>query len=81
MIVTMTVTRTFTMDEQRILSESGFRPPAETASAEEKRRWLRETFYELCGFERDCDHIDGTYVRNLDEDVEMEVSWPKSLQS
>lgn len=80
MKVAVTVTRTFEMDEQRILTEPGFDPPASDAPVEEKRRWLIESFWELCGFERDQDHLDGSYVHNIGDEGEDEFEWPEALR-
>ena len=79
MRIEITVTRVYEMDEARVLSEPGFEPPAPGASAAEKRVWLRETFYELCGWERDDDHLDGSYVKNVDEWTEAEWNWEGDL--
>jgi hypothetical protein len=80
----MTVTREFEMDEARCLADPGFAPPAESASAAEKQVWLEETFYELCGFERDEDHIDGSYVQRKVGIgwgyIETEFEWPEGLR-
>lgn len=75
MKVTVIVTREYEMDDARILSESAFEPPDPSVPEYETQRWLRETFYELCGFERDQDHIDGSYVKLLDEYSETEWDW------
>ncbi len=75
MIVTLYVRRTYEMDEARILAESSFDPPSTDASESEKRRWLRESFFELAGFDRDEDHVDGKYVWLLDEDTDAEFDW------
>lgn len=83
MRVVMTVSREFEMDEQRCLAEASFDPPAPDATVDEKQEWLEETFYELCGFERDEDHVDGSYVqRKLGigwGNVETEFDWPEGL--
>lgn len=63
MRVEITVTRVYEMDENRILGDRDFEPPPADATLHEKREWLRESFYELCGFERDQDHLDGSYVK------------------
>ena len=81
MEVTITVTRTYKMDTAKCLAESGFAPPDASATEFEKRRWLRETFYELCGFDRDEDHVDGSFVRNTGEVAETEFDWPEELLS
>jgi hypothetical protein len=80
MRIEITLTRVFEMNEQRVLSESGFEPPPVTATAAEKRSWLHESFYELCGFERDQDHVDGSYVRKVDEYGESEFDWTGDLE-
>ena len=54
----MTVEREYEMDEAKVLAEFG--PPEKHGQTKEE--FLRESFYELCGFERDQDHIDGSYV-------------------
>ena len=80
MRIEITVTRVYEMDEQRVLNEPRFEPPAPDASAAEKRAWLHESFFELCGFERDQDHLDGSYVKNVDEWSESECDWPGDLE-
>lgn len=80
MKVVVNVTREFEMDEQRVLNEPGFDPPAADASIDEKRRWLRESFWELCGWDRDADHVDGTFVQNVDEDADADFFWPEALR-
>lgn len=80
MKVTMTVTREYEMDEARILAEPTFDPPAADATAAEKRKWLEESFFELCGFQRDEDHVDGSYVGNTVEEGWTEFDWPEALQ-
>lgn len=79
MKVEITVTRVFEMDEKRILSESEFKPPDPSASMEEKQRWLVESFWELCGFDRDHDHLDGNYVWLDGEHGETDFDWPEEL--
>ena len=79
MRVTVVVERVYEMDEARILSEPGFAPPSQDASEDEKHRWLRESFYELCGEDRDEDHVDGKYVWLVREDGEHDFEWPRVL--
>ena len=67
------------MDENRILNEPTFDPPSSDASLEEKRAYLRESFYELCGSDRDQDHIDGKYVWLRNDDGEADFDWPREL--
>lgn len=62
MRVTISVARTFEMDEAKVLADFAPVPEGQTREA-----FLRESFYELCGFERDEDHIDGSFVRLVDE--------------
>lgn len=76
MIVRITVEREYEMDEHRVLTEPGFEPPPLGVSEDTEQAWLRESFYELCGFERDQDHIDGSYVRLLNEHVDADFEWP-----
>lgn len=76
MKVTIFVEREYEMDETRILAEPGFVPPSSDASEGEKQEWLRESFYELCGFERDEDHIDGSYVHLVSEYAHSDFEWP-----
>lgn len=64
MRVTITVEREYEMDEAKVIAEFGS-VMAETGQPLDA--FLRESFFELCGFERDVDHIDGSYVRLLDE--------------
>lgn len=80
MKVIVTVTREYEMDEKRILTEPGFAPPLTSESTTVKRAWLAESFYELCGFQRDQDHVDGTFVRNTDEFGDTEFEWPEDLR-
>ena len=79
MKVTIEITRYFEVDEQRILAEPTFAPPPADASEDEKRDWLRESFYELLFDFRtsDADHVDGKYVRLVDEDSYTDFEWPK----
>lgn len=80
MKVEITWTRTFEMDAQRVLTEPGFAPPPPSASPREKQSWLRESFYELNGFEREQDHVDGSYVHLVDESEDAEFEWPEALR-
>lgn len=80
MLVRMTVERVFEMDEEKVLNEPEFRPPPADATPAEKRRWLQESFFELCGFDRDEDHLDGSYVKNTREDSDTDFEWPRSLR-
>lgn len=80
MKIVVTVEREFEMDEKRVLGEASFAPPSSDATNGEKRRYLRESFYELCGFDRDEDHVDGSYVRNTDEIGGIEFDWPMELR-
>lgn len=75
----MTVTREYEMDERRVLREPDFEPPARNASQREKRAWLRESFYELCGFDRIQDHLDGKFVWRTIEEVDADFYWPDAL--
>lgn len=83
MRVTITVRREYEMDERRVLAEAGFEPPGPEAAPAELRAWLRESFYELCGFDRDEDHVDGTYVHltndGVRESTEAIFDWPEVL--
>jgi hypothetical protein len=79
--VEITVTRVYDMDEQRVLSEPSFDPPASDAPLQEKRRWLVDSFYELCGWQRDQDHVDGSYVGLSDEYDSVDFEWPEALQA
>lgn len=76
MRVVVTVTREYEMDEARILAERSFEPPPSDATQDEKKAWLRESFYELCGFDRDKDHLDGSYVSLVRDDGEADFEWP-----
>jgi hypothetical protein len=80
MRVVVTVTREFFMDESRVLSEPDFEPPSPDATNHEKRQWLRESFFELCGFDRDRDHVDGSFVEMREESGEDEFDWPEALR-
>ena len=79
MKVTITVTREYAMDETRILARRDFQPPAADADNDERRRWLADSFWELCGFARDEDHVDGSYVQVMDEYSDTEFEWPDAL--
>lgn len=79
MKVIVTVTREYEMNEERILSNPSFAPPPEDAPDTEKRAWLEESFYELCGFDRDKDHLDGRYVWNTEGYGDTEFVWPEEL--
>jgi len=61
--VVIEIEREYEMDAARILAEFG--PPEKFGQDEESFLW--ESFNELCGWGRDQDHIDGTYVRLVDE--------------
>jgi hypothetical protein len=80
MRVVVTVTREFFMDVRKVLNEPGFNPPAHDAPVHEKQKWLRESFFELCGFDRDQDHLDGTYVQFREEYGDNEFDWPEALR-
>src|SRR5690242_1196301 len=73
--VVVTVTREYEMDEARILDRWDFDPPPHDAPNAEKREWLIESFWELCGFERDQDHLDGTYVHLDAESSDTDYEW------
>ena len=74
----MTVTRVYEMDEARVLAEPAFEPPPADADEYDRREWLIESFYELCGWGRDQDHLDGRYVWLVDEDGVAEFEWPRA---
>lgn len=78
--VRVTVEREFVMDARKVLAEPGFEPPPADAAPEEKRRWLKESFFELCGFSRDEDHLDGSYVLNTNEYDDSDFEWPEWLR-
>lgn len=78
--VVVEITREFEVDAAAILSEPTFDPPKPDASEDEKRAWLRESFYELLFDFRqsDADHVSGgQYVRLVDEDSYTDFRWPK----
>jgi hypothetical protein len=77
--VEVTTTRVYEMDEQRILAEVTFDPPSPDTPEDEKREWLRESFWELCGTWADRDHVDGKYVWLVDEDADSDFWWPASI--
>lgn len=77
MKVEVSVTRTYEMNEARVLAEPGFDPPPPDADEDDKREWLIESFYELCGFGRDQDHVDGKFVWLISEDGDSDFRWPK----
>lgn len=81
MKVAVTVTRTFEIDDVRVLTEPRFDPPAPQTPIEGVRKWLQESFHELCGFGRDEDHVDGSYVRLTEETSEVEWYWPRHLDN
>ena len=62
MRVTIAVAHTYEMDEERVLAVF-----ADEIGEQTREAFLRESCYELCGVERDEDHIDGSYVRLVDE--------------
>lgn len=79
MKVVVEITREFEVDEAAILAEVTFDPPPADASEEDKRDWLRESFYELLFDFRtsDSDHVSaGQYVRLVDEDSYTDFRWP-----
>ena len=79
MKVVVEITREFDVDEAKLLTEPTFDPPPADASEEDKRAWLRESFYELlCDFRTsDADHVDGSFVKLVDEDSYTDFRWPK----
>lgn len=79
--VRVTYEREFAMDARKVLGDRSFDPPPEDAPAEDKRRWLIESFWELCGSDREQDHLDGSYVVLRDEHDEADYEWPEWLQS
>lgn len=81
MKVTLTITRTFEIDDVRVLTEPSFTPPPPQTAIDDVRRYLQESFYELCGVDRYDDHVDGSYVRRVSEDVEAEWYWPRHLDN
>jgi hypothetical protein len=78
MRITATVERVYEMDVARVLAEPGFDPPPPDTPEEFKQRWLRETFWELCGFDRDVDHVDGKYIWLVQESGDVEFDWPRA---
>lgn len=80
MKIRVLIEREYEMDEARVLAERDFEPPPDDATPHEKRKWLRESFYELCGPSRDADHLDGSYVRLTDEIGDTEFDWPEGLR-
>ncbi len=80
MRVEVTVTRVYEMDEARVLAEPGFEPPPSNATEAEKREWLIESFYELCGWSRDRDHLDGGYVWLMNSDEDSDFVWAEQSQ-
>lgn len=71
MKVTVTVEREYEMDKAKVIADFG---PVPDGIPEVT--WLRESFYELCGAERDEDHVDGSYVKLIDETVDDEWEAP-----
>lgn len=78
--VRITVEREFLMDADRILGRSDFDPPGSTAEPDEVQKWLKESFYELCGYDREEDHVDGSYVWLVKEDSDADFDWPEELK-
>lgn len=70
-------TRRFAVDIARIRETFGAEIAEDVARGRTERDSLRETFWELCGYDRDCDHIDGKYIWVTDENVTAE--WPQEL--
>lgn len=70
-------TRRFAVNIARIRETFGAEIAADVAVGRTERDSLRETFWELCGYERDQDHIDGTYVWVDGETLIAE--WPPEL--
>lgn len=79
--IRVTVEREFEMDARRCLAERDFDPPSADATNEEKREWLNESFWELCGYDREHDHIDGRYVWSVDADDVADFEWPEWLRA
>jgi hypothetical protein len=77
--VIVTIEREFEMDEARILGRSDFAPPPADADADTKRDYLRESFFELCGVDRELDHVDGSYVYLAHDSVDVHFAWPVGL--
>lgn len=78
MRVTVTVTREYEFDTERTLTEPSFDPPPKDADEDDKREWLRESFYELCGWAHDRDHVDGKYVWLVEDDEDHDFRWERA---
>lgn len=79
MKVLVTITREFWMAEERVLAEPGFDPPPSDATPYQRRIWLEESFYELCGIDRGQDHLDGSFVQLRSDAVDVDFDWPEAL--
>lgn len=72
--VEMTVTRSYDFDWAKVKRDMPEVVEADLALGRTEEQSMHETFYELCGFDRDEDHIDGSYVKLVEETGETE--WP-----
>lgn len=70
-------TRRFAVDIGRIRETFGADIAADVARGRSERDSLREMLWELCGYDRDHDHVDGKYIWVAGEDVYTE--WPDEL--
>ena len=77
MKVVVTVTREYEFDAARTLTEPSFDPPPQDSDEDAKREWMRESFWELCGWQNDRDHVDGKFVWLLTEDDEYDFEWER----
>ena len=77
-----TITRTYTMDTERILQD--FPEFAEDIAAfggDVKKTIERsDMFFELCGIYRDEDHVNGSYIWVDDVDMDIDVEEQQSAR-
>lgn len=70
-------TRRYAVDLERIERDFAVELAEDIAGGRTKAQSLRETFFELCGLDRDCDHIDGKYIWLIDDDAY--IDWTGSF--
>jgi hypothetical protein len=63
---------TYEMDVVKVKADFKDEIASDMACGLTEEQALQESFYELCGPERDQDHIDGSYVWRTDDDIDIE---------
>lgn len=75
--LTVTIERTFRVDADRIRQVFAAELAADVRRGMSSGVSEQETFYELCGVDRECDHHDGELIVRVDESVDIE--WPEGF--